>query len=333
VIVGIDDLDKSISAALQVSGRATWGQIARALGIAERTVARRGQRLLDSGLVRISTSIDAIQVAHARPLLLRIKTASRDLWAVARALASRSDASSVSILEGSNDIAAMLLVRDQSSIRSLLFEELPDIDGILQTNVTTVLKFYRTGYDWTPAFFDPDQLAVLREGIVQSPPQLHNGETTSLTEEEDALVRFLAKDGRASFASIATELGIAHATAKRRLDSLLSRGLLHVRTEVVPAVFGFGIEALVWLRAPMATLDIVGQRLAADPAVKFCAASTGASPLLINALFRDEYEFYNFFARDLFAESSGIEVVESLVVVTPVLRGSLLVDDGPIALR
>lgn len=332
MVLDIDDLDRSIAAALQVSGRATWGQIARALNIAERTVARRGQRLLDLGLVRISTSIDAIQVAHARPLLLRIKTGPRDLWSVARALASRNDASSVSILEGSNDIAAMLLVRDQASIRSLLFEELPEIDGILQTNVTTVLKFYRTGYDWHPAFFEPNQLKVLREGLIQSPPQLHNGETTVLTEEEDALVRYLARDGRAPIASISKELKISHTTAKRRLDSLLSRGLLHVRTEVVPAVFGFGIEALVWLRAPMAHLDEVGEALAADPAVKFCAASTGASPLLINVLFRDEYEFYNFFARELFASFSKIEVVESLVVVTPVLRGSLLVDDGPSAL-
>ena len=29
------------------------------------------------------------------------------------------------------------------------------------------------------------------------------------------------------------------------------------------------------------------------------------------------------------AENEGLEVVESLVVVTPVLRGSLLIDEGP----
>src|SRR5690606_21123151 len=113
--------------------------------------------------------------------------------------------------------------------------------------------------------------------------------------------------------------------------SLLARGLLHVRTEVVPAVFGLGLEALVWFRAPMRHLEHIGTSLAQAREVKFCAASTGTSQLLANVLVADEDEFYRFLTGPTIAEHDGLEVVESLVVVTPVLRGALIIDNGPMA--
>ncbi|MER7185249.1 Lrp/AsnC family transcriptional regulator, partial [Streptomyces hyaluromycini] len=49
----MDPLDLRVIAALQVNGRASWRSVAQALGEGERTVARRGTRLLESGLVRV----------------------------------------------------------------------------------------------------------------------------------------------------------------------------------------------------------------------------------------------------------------------------------------
>ena len=60
-----DDTDRLVAAALQVNGRASWGEIGRALDLPERTVSRRGQRLLDRGLVRVSTYVDPARVLHA----------------------------------------------------------------------------------------------------------------------------------------------------------------------------------------------------------------------------------------------------------------------------
>jgi DNA-binding Lrp family transcriptional regulator len=85
----LQPVDSAIAAALQVNGRASWGAVARALEVPERTVARRGQRLLDMGLVRVSTYLDTTIVRHARPLVIELKTALGKTLSVARALGAR----------------------------------------------------------------------------------------------------------------------------------------------------------------------------------------------------------------------------------------------------
>lgn len=324
----IDDVDVLIAACLQVNGRAGWGLIARALDIPERTVLRRGQKLLSSGVVRVSTSIDSTKVAHARPLLLRIRTDNGMVWPVARSLAGRADASSVSVLEGSNEIAAMFMLRNSSSIGRMLFEELPATEGIRTTSATTVLRFFRTGYDWWPPMLSDEQVAQLRPVTDSSTPGGDLGET-EFTSDEEAMVTALSDDGRLSVKSIAERLDITPQTARKRIDSLLDRGLLHVRTEVLPRVFGYGLEVLVWLKAPTTQMNNIGSALAQESAVKFCAAATGQSTFWVNALFRDEDDYYQFITGSFFVEHPDVELLESLVVLTPVLRGSLLVDDGP----
>lgn len=327
-IENVDDVDRQIAACLQVNGRAGWGRIARVLDLPERTVARRGQRLLESGIVKVSTSIDSTKVAHARPLLLRIRTGNGKVWPIARALAARSDASSVSILEGSNEISAMFMLRDRPAIRAMLFEDLPATDGILHTSATTVLRFFRTGYDWYPPILTEEMVEQLRPSYYPADDSAE-GEVSVLSSDEEAVVNALSVDGRLSVKAISDELGITPVTAKRRVESLLGRGILHVRTEVVPSVFGFGLEVLLWLSAPSHQIDQIGVGLSKHSSIKFCAASTGTSMLWVNGLFQDEEDFYSFVTGEFFLNHPEVRLEESLIVLTPVLRGSLLVDDGP----
>lgn len=318
----VDETDRLVAAALQVNGRASWGEIARVLDLPERTVARRGQALFDRGLVRVSTYVDIARVLHARAILLRIKTRPGQLWNVARALARRPDASSVSILEGSYDMAGMFLPKDEHAIRRLLFEDLPGDDGIESLNATTVLRFYRSGHDWRPGILREDQIASL--GTLEAG---RADPSDTISEGEDEMIQRLLSDGRMSVAQLSRELGISVATTRRRMDSLARRGLMHPRTEVVPQVFGLRLEALVWMRAPMARLDAIGEALARAPEVKFIAATTGTSQLLANILVADEDAFHAFLTGPAIADPVGLEVVESLVVITPLLRGSLVVDN------
>lgn len=319
-----DETDRLVAAALQINGRASWGDIARAVDLPERTVARRGQRLLDRGLVRVSTYVDPAQVLHARAVLFRITTDPQALWHVAHTLARRSDASSVSVLEGSGDIAGMLLPHDETSIRELLFTDFPQLEGIVSINVTTALKFFRSGHDWHAGVLTEEQIRML-----DTSPSREVDASDALSEDEEALIALLLKDGRMPVTRLARSLGINVATARRRMESLTRRGIMHPRTEVVPRLFGLELEALVWFRVPMSRLEKVGAALAAAPEVKFIAATTGTSQLLANVLVRDSEAFYRFLTGPTVAAHEGLEVVDALVVITPVLRGSLMVDGAP----
>lgn len=66
----LSDLDRQIVGALMTTPRAPWSRIAQVLGVPERTVARRGAELLDSGVV-------AVVGIYTRPfpVLIAVRTA------------------------------------------------------------------------------------------------------------------------------------------------------------------------------------------------------------------------------------------------------------------
>ncbi len=324
--IAFDATDRQIAAALQVNGRASWGEVARVLQLPERTVARRGQSLFDRGLIRVSTYVDVMRVLHARAVLLRITTQNGALWSVARSLARNPFASSVSVLEGSNDIACMFLPRDERGLRHLLQRDIPQTEGITFLNASTVLKFFSSGHDWSPGFLTPEQRIALDRSAPQGDQPVDPDD--AISPEENRLIELLLQDGRMPVSRLAKELDVSVATVRRRMESLTQRGLMHPRTEVVPRVFGLGLEALVWFRAPMKHLERIGEDLARAPEVKFAVATTGVSQLLVNVLVSDEGAFYDFLTGDRVTKHEGLEVHDSLVVLTPVLRGSLFVDQG-----
>lgn len=159
-----DELDSRIAAALQANGRASWGLIAKVIDAPVRTIARRGQRLLDVGAVRVSTYLDTTMVGDARPLVIQIGTRPGRAVAVAQALATRPDASSVSVLESGADVICQLMPRTPEESARLVVEELPELDHLVSVRVGTVLKFFRSGFDWTAIPLPPAVLAQLRNG-------------------------------------------------------------------------------------------------------------------------------------------------------------------------
>ncbi|WP_343956072.1 Lrp/AsnC family transcriptional regulator [Yaniella flava] len=323
--VRLDRTDQAIAAALQVNGRASWGQIARVLEVPERTVVRRGQRLLDEHIVRVSVSLNATQVIDARPMLVDVTTKLGSLWYVARELAKRDDASSVSVLEGSNSIAAMLVPRDDNDLKKLFYQELPGIDGIATLNLTSVLRVFRSGNDWDPGILsepekhalDTNQQAFASEG------------SAALISEDHLMLNELMVDGRTTLSRLARIADISVPTARKRMDELVGKGRIQIRTEVVPAVYELGVEALVWCHAPNRLIEKIGTQLRSRKEVRFCAVSTGPSPILMDILVRDEVALYEFLTNGPFAEIPELTVDNSLVVVSPVRRGSLQFDDGP----
>lgn len=310
-------LDRMIATALQANGRASWGAIARALQVPERTVARRGQRLLDDGMVRVSTYLDTTIVGHARPLVIEVQTAAGSAIDVGHALAARADASSVSVLEGSGEIVCMLLPRTPDESAHLLLSELPAIEGVESTQVGTVLRYFRSGYDWVAGELPPDAVAELRgEGTHETPEPA--GREVVLSDEDELLIKQLALDGRATVIALARAVGLSPPTVRRRLDALFDLGALHVRTELSPVLHGLRVEALSWLRVQPDDIERVGKALGQHPAVRFCVALTGRSQIMIDCLVADEHALYTFVTRDV--ATLAVQAIERTAVVLAALR-------------
>ncbi|WP_025156643.1 Lrp/AsnC family transcriptional regulator [Leifsonia aquatica] len=317
-----DELDSRIAAALQANGRASWGLIATVLDAPVRTIARRGQRLLDGGAVRVSTYLDTTMVGDARPLVIQIGTRPGHALAVARALATRPDASSVSVLESGADVICQLMPRTPEESARLVVEDLPELDHLVSVRVGTVLKYFRSGFDWTAIPLAPAVLAQLRKGEGPAPRPVGR---VALSADDDRLVAILAEDGRATASEVAERIGVTPPTVKRRLDALLAAGVLHVRTEISPALHGLRVEALTWLQVPPDRVQEVGEALGRHPSVRFCAACTGATQVLVDTVVADEHALYRFLTEDVAA--LGVTQAQTSVVLAPVRRGPMLVSE------
>ncbi|WP_090930289.1 Lrp/AsnC family transcriptional regulator [Nonomuraea jiangxiensis] len=289
----MDVLDRRLVAALQVSPRASWGELGRAVGEHERTVARRLQRLFAEGMVRVTAIYDDLRTGHGRPAHVHVQVRPGTAGEVALALAGRRDTRSVYALTGAADLACELVSPSREDLHRVLTADLTAIDGVLQTQTQVVLHTFRTVAEWHAPYLGETELAELRPTPL--PGGLPDEEGLSPLEEE--IAELLVADGRIAFTAVAERLDISVPTARRRVTSLIERRLLLPRAEVEPALLGLEVEAVLCLKVRPYGLDLVGQRLAAHPSVRYCAATSGTYSLNVQVVTANEADLYRFMTQ------------------------------------
>jgi Lrp/AsnC family transcriptional regulator for asnA, asnC and gidA len=267
----LDTLDRQIMAALVRNGRAPWRLIAEVLGQQERTVARRGNKLLESGAVRINAFINPAAVSSRAAFLLRVTAAPRELRQVCSWLADQDESSWVSALSGSSEgVAEMFLAPDE--LAELLYHRLAKVEGVQSFTMMPLFEYFRTPSGWTPDVLDKQQYAALHPdedgrlaGTATGP--------TPLDETSQMLAGLLHRNGRATMDELASDLSVSKATVSRRLDAMTSSGTLFIRAVVDLASLGFPIESLINITCADAATEGLGDYLAGLPVTRWAAAS------------------------------------------------------------
>ncbi|MGN9836702.1 Lrp/AsnC family transcriptional regulator [Nonomuraea sp. H19] len=323
----MDVLDRRLVSALQVSPRASWGEIGRAVGEHERTVARRLQRLMAEGVVRVTAIYDDLRTGHGRPVHLDVQVRPGSAAHVAKALADRPDTRSVYTLTGAADIGCELVSPSREDLHRILTAEVSAIEGVLQTQTRVVLHTFRTVAEWHAPYLTEQEVAELRPPSL--PECLPDEEGLSPLEQE--IAELLAVDGRIAFTAVAEQLDISVPTARRRVTSLIERRLLLPRAEVEPALLNLEVEAMLWLKVRPYGLDQVGQQLAAHPNVRYCAATSGTHSLIVQVVTAHEADLYRFMTG---AVGSLDEITDSdLTLITRAYKRGHLHKSGLLTLE
>lgn len=286
----MDVLDRRLVAALQVSPRASWGEIGRAVGEHERTVARRLQRLITDGAVQVTAIYDDLRSGHGRPVHLHVQVRAGMSAMVADALASRPDTRSVYSVTGAADIGAELVAPSRAALHEILNVEVHGIDGVAGTQTQVVLHTFRTVAEWHAPYLTDEEIELLRPPL----PDVVLPDQDGLSPLESEVAELLVADGRIAFTSIAERTGISVPTARRRVASLLERRVLLLRAEVEPSLLGLDVEAQLWLRVRPHGLDQVGETLKRHPGVRYCAATSGTYTMLVQVAVAHEADLYRF---------------------------------------
>jgi DNA-binding Lrp family transcriptional regulator len=289
------ETDRRVVAALLAHPRATLARIGEAIGVSEATVSRRAARLIQRRLVRVVGVLDKERSRRGREVLVRLRCRPGAGRQVAQALVGWEETGLVSVLGGSADCMTGLTVTSNEHLLRLIMDELPRLDGVVATSTAMVIRRFATPHGWCPPILPPAAVERLRRDRrddwrerTEPPAEVR------LTPIDEALIAELGRDGRLGWQELAQACGTMPSTARRRVASLMARGLLRLRAVVDPAVLGYPVTAYLWLRVNATHLSAAGRLLADHPAVVNIAATTGEQNLCGEVALADDDALYDF---------------------------------------
>jgi len=323
-MVEIDDLDRQVVRCLAIDGRASFSEIAAALGVSDQTVARRYRRLRGSGVLRV-VGVRARRSMRSLGWLLHLRCVPGSAQPLAEGLARRSDTAWVQLLSGDTEV--LCTVRGAAAERDAVLARLPRGGRIVAVSAHQLLHVYVavTGGLGFLRALSRDQVVPLRQPVPQE--KLRRDDMPGPAELDLALFRELGMDGRTSHADLAKAVGWSESTVRRQMDHLRESGTLLYDLELDLPAFGFRAPTWLWLSVPPSELAATGAAFAEFPEVAYAVAVTGAFNLLACAVCRDEEEFYDFLTTRV-GSLRAVDRVETSPIIRTLKQSSTVLAVG-----
>ncbi|MFJ9417114.1 Lrp/AsnC family transcriptional regulator [Streptomyces sp. NPDC101227] len=295
----MDRLDHAIVRVLTREPRAAFADVGERLGVHERTVARRLDRLVGAGLVRFTAFLVPEFLGEGLVVELGVRCAPGRLHDTAVALAHRPDTRAVDVASGSSEVVAEVIVPGPDHLLTTVDGSIARIPGVTDIHTSAVLRLLLTANDWDPYGDEPTPARRrIAEGGELPPPLV-------VDELDRRLVALLERDARAPITRLARELCVGETTARRRLTRLMESHVLHLRMHAEPEVLGFPVEARFRLSLEHRALDAAVRHLARESDVRHLLITTGRANVLGYSSHRSAQDLHSFTAR-VFAELEGL---------------------------
>jgi len=313
----LDAIDLKLLQALELDGRAPFSRIAQVLGVSDQTIARRFGRLRVTARLRVTGMVDDDRLGLTT-WIVRLGCAG-DAARLAETLAGRADTHYVDMVAGGVEVVCAITPRSKREQDELLLEGLRRTLHVVSVGAHCVLRtHYGNSLRWLRKIsaLDPDEETALRAPA--SRPQA----SVSLDATDHAIIDTLRRDGRATLTELQAVTHLSESVAKRRLERLRSTGVLYLAVEYDHEPLGQGVEALLWLIVAPHALADTGRALAAHPEVRFVAAVTGRTNLVVSVLCRTTDDLYTFVADRVGASGAvhSAEIVRTLRRVKSLTR-------------
>lgn len=274
------ELDVKIMEALHIDGRASWLRIAQALGVNERTVARRGNALLDSGAVKV-VAISVPALGH----VVAIRCGHGQARMTSRALSHHEVSHWTHVTTGDYDVVAEITAETKQEY-SFLLEDLPAVAGIRDIRTYPVLEYLRLARWWNLGVLSPAERRLMKQDTPSS-TQEYVGTTENLPARDLALAQALRQDGRMSYEELGRRIGVSDVTAKRRVDALRREGMIAIRAVIDPEALGLNAEALIWLEVPPRHTSEVAEGIRRSEHIKYASRIAGPWAFILKCHLRD----------------------------------------------
>jgi len=309
----LDDLDLEIVDALQIAPRVPLAALAECLSIPPSTAHRRMQRLIDERLLRVVGRADWSLLTDSNPYEVWIRVAAGRSREVADALQLIPEVQLVLETTGEADLHAAVVPFRTSDMYRLLSQQLPGIDGVVSIDSRLIIESVRIAQQWRSHRLRPEVATRLQAHHLEVDEPLP-GSLAALTDVEFEAMRALSRNGRATAADLARDLGVAPSTANRAIQKILRSGAILPRVEIEPALLGFSLEVTISIDAEPGQFSAIARSLTEHPNVRMASVVTGPAPISVHAVFTSPGDFSRFVNNDL-AQLDGVHGIRSAVVL------------------
>lgn len=135
----IDDLDRKIIRELQKNGRISYKDVAKKLNVSDGTIRFRTNRLVKSGVLRISASINPFIPETNIAALVGMQLEKRTHRRTMAKISELKGVVSVCNVTGDFDLFVEVLVDSREELNKFLVEDLSKIEGIRTTETFVYL--------------------------------------------------------------------------------------------------------------------------------------------------------------------------------------------------
>jgi Lrp/AsnC family transcriptional regulator for asnA, asnC and gidA len=123
-------------------GRKSFKSIADTLNLSENTVRSRVQRMIEDGLLQISSLVDPDSLEGHRAILIGVKLKTPSLVAKGAEFSRLKGVVSVSVVTGRFDLFLVVLLKPGFDLLQFFTEELSTIADVLSTETFIIYKNY-----------------------------------------------------------------------------------------------------------------------------------------------------------------------------------------------
>ncbi|MFJ9565113.1 Lrp/AsnC family transcriptional regulator [Streptomyces fuscichromogenes] len=144
----VDEVDRRLMTALQVDGRLPYTDLADRLGMSYANARRRTMHLIESGAVKITTSVNRLSMGVAVMAAVCIRVEGRRCVDVAEDLAALPEVEVIIQTLGTFDLLIEVACRDRSHLRDVISDGIRGIDGVTSTETFVYTSLQRLPVQW-----------------------------------------------------------------------------------------------------------------------------------------------------------------------------------------
>jgi Lrp/AsnC family transcriptional regulator, regulator for asnA, asnC and gidA len=142
----LDEVDRSIIAAMQVDGRVSFSQIAGQLNVSPGMIRLRYSRLVELGVLKVVAISNPLHMGYQTMALIGIRVEGSKLLKVADQISKLDEVIYLIITSGRFDLFAEVMCRDHADLLNFLTKRLASIQGVRDSESFMHLRIVKEVY-------------------------------------------------------------------------------------------------------------------------------------------------------------------------------------------